>query len=112
MTPLRGANRAAGAAGLAGPPPRRCSPDLQWIVDSYILVFAGLLLVAGSLADRWGRKRTFLAGVCLFAAGSVWAAFSGSVDVLIAARASMGIGAALIMPSTLAIIMDMFRNPR
>ena len=44
--------------------------DLQWIVDAYILVFAGLLLVAGSLADRLGRKRTFLAGVCLFAAGS------------------------------------------
>ncbi|MGZ4533349.1 MAG: MFS transporter [Mycobacteriaceae bacterium] len=85
--------------------------DLQWIVDSYILVFAGLLLVAGSLADRLGRKRTFLAGVCLFEAGSAWAAFSGSVDVLIAARASMGIGAALIMPSTLAIITDMFRDP-
>ena len=85
--------------------------DLQWIVDAYILVFAGLLLVAGSLADRLGRKRTFLAGVCLFAAGSAWAAFSGSVHVLIAARASMGIGAALIMPSTLAIITDMFRDP-
>ena len=84
--------------------------DLQWIVDAYILVFAGLLLVGGSLADRVGRKRTFLAGVCLFAAGSAWAAFSGSVDVLITARASMGIGAALIMPSTLAIITDMFRD--
>ncbi len=85
--------------------------DLQWVVDAYILVFAGLLLVAGSLADRWGRKRTFLAGVALFAAGSAWAAFSGSVNDLIAARASMGVGAALIMPSTLAIITDMFRDP-
>ncbi len=84
--------------------------QLQWIVDAYVMVFAGLLLVAGSLADRLGRKRTFLAGLAAFAAGSAWAAFSGSVGVLIAARASMGIGAALIMPSTLSIITDMFRD--
>jgi EmrB/QacA subfamily drug resistance transporter len=82
--------------------------DLQWIVDAYVLVFAGLLLVAGSLADRVGRKRTFLAGLLAFAAGSTWAAFSGSVGLLIAARASMGIGAALIMPSTLSIITNTF----
>ena len=86
------------------------SSDLQWIVDSYIMVFAGLLLVAGSLADRVGRKRTFLAGLTVFAAGSAWAAFSGSVGMLIAARASMGIGGALMMPSTLSIITDMFRD--
>jgi len=84
--------------------------QLQWIVDAYVMVFAGLLLVAGSVADRVGRKRTFLAGLAAFAAGSAWAAFSGSVGVLIAARASMGIGAALIMPSTLSIITDMFRD--
>jgi EmrB/QacA subfamily drug resistance transporter len=84
--------------------------QLQWIVDAYVMVFAGLLLVAGSVADRLGRKRTFLAGLAAFAAGSTWAAFSGSVGMLIAARASMGIGAALIMPSTLAIITDMFRD--
>jgi EmrB/QacA subfamily drug resistance transporter len=86
--------------------------QLQWIVDSYVMVFAGLLLVAGSLADRTGRKRTFLAGLVAFAAGSAWAAFSGSVGMLIAARASMGIGGALMMPSTLAIITDMFRDGR
>jgi EmrB/QacA subfamily drug resistance transporter len=86
------------------------SSQLQWIIDSYIMVFAGLLLVAGSLADRVGRKRTFLAGLAAFAGGSAWAAFSGSVHVLIAARASMGIGAALMMPSTLAIITDTFRG--
>jgi len=84
--------------------------QLQWIVDAYVMVFAGLLLVAGSVADRIGRQRTFLAGLAAFAAGSTWAAFSGSVGMLIAARASMGIGAALIMPSTLAIITDMFRD--
>jgi EmrB/QacA subfamily drug resistance transporter len=86
------------------------SNQLQWIVDAYVLVFAGLLLVAGSLADRFGRKRTFLVGLAAFAAGSAWAAYSGSVGTLIAARASMGIGGALIMPSTLSIITDMFRD--
>jgi len=86
------------------------SSQLQWIVDAYALVFGGLLLVAGSLADRLGRKRTFLAGLVGFAGGSAWAAFSGSVGMLIAARASMGIGAALMMPSTLSIITDMFRD--
>ena len=86
------------------------SSQLQWIVDAYALVFGGLLLVAGSLADRVGRKRTFLAGLVAFAGGSSWAAFSGSVGMLIAARASMGIGAALMMPSTLSIITDMFRD--
>jgi EmrB/QacA subfamily drug resistance transporter len=88
------------------------SSALQWIVDAYILVFAGLLLVAGSLADRVGRKRTFLAGLVAFAAGSVWAAFSGSVGMLIAARASMGVGGALIMPSTLSIITNTFTDRR
>ena len=85
--------------------------ELQWIVDAYVMVFAGLLLVAGSLADRIGRKRVFLAGLAAFAAGSTWAAFSGSVGMLIAARASMGIGGAMMMPATLAIITDMFRDP-
>jgi EmrB/QacA subfamily drug resistance transporter len=84
--------------------------QLQWIVDAYVLVFGGLLLVAGSLADRIGRKRTFAAGLAAFAGGSTWAAFSGSTGMLIAARASMGIGAALIMPSTLSIITNTFTD--
>jgi len=87
------------------------SGDLQWIVDSYIVVFAGSLLAAGSLADRIGRKRTLLAGLAVFAGGSAWAAFSGDVGTLIAARASMGIGGALMIPSTLSIISNMFRDP-
>ena len=87
------------------------SSQLQWIVDAYALVFGGLLLTAGSLADRWGRKRTFLVGLIAFAGGSAWAAFSGSVTLLVAARASMGVGAALLMPSTLSIITDVFRDP-
>jgi EmrB/QacA subfamily drug resistance transporter len=85
--------------------------ELQWIVDAYVIVFAGLLLVMGSLADRIGRKRVFLVGLVAFAAGSAWAALSGSVGMLIAARASMGIGGAMMMPSTLAIITDVFRGP-
>ena len=86
------------------------SHQLQWIVDVYALVYGGLVLVGGSLADRVGRKRTFVAGLAAFACGSAWAAFSGSVSVLIAARASMGIGAAIMMPSTLSIITDMFQD--
>jgi EmrB/QacA subfamily drug resistance transporter len=85
--------------------------DLQWIVDAYVIVFAGLLLTAGSLADRVGRKRTFMAGLAVFAVGSALAAFSGSVTLLIAARAGMGIGGALLIPSTLSIISDMYRGP-
>jgi EmrB/QacA subfamily drug resistance transporter len=84
--------------------------ELQWIVDSYVMVFAGLLLVMGSLADRVGRKEVFVGGLAAFAAGSAWAAFSSSVELLIAARASMGIGAAMMMPSTLSIITNTFRD--
>ncbi len=86
------------------------SHQLQWIVDAYALVYGGLVLAGGSLGDRFGRKRTFLLGLAGFAGGSAWAAFSGSVGMLIAARASMGIGAAVMMPSTLSIITDMFRD--
>src|SRR5664280_2094421 len=87
------------------------SSELQWIVDSYAMVFAGLLLVGGSLADRFGRKRFLLIGLTVFAGGSIGAAFSGSVHLLIACRAIMGAGAALTMPSTLSIINDVFRDP-
>jgi EmrB/QacA subfamily drug resistance transporter len=82
--------------------------DLQWIVDSYGLVFIGLLLIGGSVADRVGRRRTFIAGLVMFTIGSIWAASAGSVDLLIAARASMGVGAAFVLPSTLAILTDTF----
>src|SRR5277367_616965 len=56
---------------------RATTTELQWIVDAYVIVFAGLLLVAGSIADRIGRKRVFIAGLAAFAAGSTWAAFAG-----------------------------------
>jgi MFS family permease len=82
--------------------------QLQWMVDAYLLVFAGLLLTMGTLGDRFGRKLTLDAGLLVFAAGSAASAFAGSPQVLIAARAAMGIGAALIMPSTLSIITNIF----
>ena len=88
------------------------SSELQWIVDSYAMVFAGLLLVGGSLADRFGRRRLFLIGLTVFAGGSIGAAFSGSVHLLIAWRAVMGAGAALTIPSSLSIINDLFRDPK
>jgi EmrB/QacA subfamily drug resistance transporter len=91
---------------------RATSSQLQWIVDSYAMVFAGLLLVGGSLADRFGRKRFFLIGLAIFAAGSIGASLSGSVDLLIAFRAVMGIGAALTIPSSLSIVNDVFRDPK
>ena len=85
--------------------------DLQWMVDSYILVFAGLLLTAGSLGDRFGRKRALSLGLLIFVAGSVLSAFSGSASLLIATRALMGVGGALIMPATLSILTNTFTNP-
>ena len=87
------------------------SGQLQWIVDSYAMVFAGLLLVGGSLADRFGRKYLFLVGLTVFVGGSVGAASSGSVQPLIAWRGVMGVGAALTIPSSLSIINDLFRDP-
>ncbi|MGE3358371.1 MAG: DHA2 family efflux MFS transporter permease subunit [Acidimicrobiia bacterium] len=85
--------------------------QLQWIVDAYALVFAGLLLAGGSLGDRVGRKRSLQVGLVLFAATSVLAAFAGSAGALIWARAAMGVGAALVFPATLAILTNVFTDP-
>ena len=84
------------------------SSQLQWIVDSYLLVFAGLLLTAGSLGDRFGRRRALVVGLVIFAIGSVLAAISSSANELIASRALMGLGAAGIMPTTLSILTNIF----
>jgi EmrB/QacA subfamily drug resistance transporter len=82
--------------------------ELQWIVDGYLLLFAGLLLAAGSLGDRFGRRRALLTGLVVFGAGSLWASFAGGATELIAARALMGVGAAGIMPTTLSVITNIF----
>ena len=85
--------------------------QLQWIIDIYACVFAGFLLIAGSVGDRIGRKKVFCAGLVVFAAGSAGSAFSTSVATLVTSRSVMGLGAAAIMPATLSIITDVFRNP-
>ena len=84
------------------------SGDLQWIVDSYTLVFAGLLLTLGSLGDRFGRRLALVSGLVVFGAGSLLSALAPSADMLIASRALMGVGGALIMPSTLSILTNVF----
>src|SRR5690606_31014925 len=82
--------------------------ELQWIVDSYVLVFAGLLLTAGSLGDRFGRKGALNVGLIIFLIGALYASTTDDAGHLIAARGVMGIGGALIMPSTLSILTNMF----
>ena len=82
--------------------------DLQWIVDAYVLVFAALLLTMGSFGDRIGRKRALQFGLVMFGIGSLWAALATSTEMLIAARAFLGIGGATIMPATLSIITATF----
>src|SRR5688572_17352102 len=82
--------------------------ELQWMVDSYTLVFAGLLLTAGSLGDRFGRRGALQVGFIIFGLGSLFSAMSSTPNQLIGARAFMGIGGAFIMPATLSIITDVF----
>ena len=83
---------------------------LQWIVDAYTLTFAAILLLAGALADKYGRHHALRAGLIVFAAASLAAAFTQTTAELIAARAVMGIGAAFIMPSTLSVISNVFTD--
>ncbi|MFE7108393.1 MFS transporter [Streptomyces sp. NPDC057575] len=82
--------------------------DTQWILDSYILVFAGLLLTSGSLGDRFGRRKVMIIGLLLFGAASLAATFCANPGEVIAARIAMGVGGALIMPSTLSILITVF----
>ena len=81
---------------------------LQWIVDSYLLVFAGLLLTMGTLGDRFGRARALQAGLAIFGSASLAVLLVDSAGQLIAIRAAMGVGAALIMPATLSILTNVF----
>jgi EmrB/QacA subfamily drug resistance transporter len=82
--------------------------QMQWIVDSYLLVFAGLLLTMGAIGDRFGRRRALFAGLGIFGASSALSAFATTAEMLIVTRGLMGIGGALIMPATLSIITNVF----
>jgi DHA2 family multidrug resistance protein-like MFS transporter len=85
--------------------------DLEWAINSYTLVFAGLLFTAGILADRLGRRITLIGGLAAFGIASLVSAYSDSAGQLIGARALMGLGAAAVMPATLSIIANVF-DPR
>jgi MFS family permease len=81
---------------------------LQWIVDAYVLVFAALLLTMGAIGDRLGRKRALQFGLVMFGLGSLWAALANSTEMLIAARAFLGIGGA----AALVVGIDLIGEPR
>src|SRR5918999_2680029 len=86
--------------------------DAQWIVESYALFLAALILLGGSLGDHYGRKRIFALGIVLFTAASVWCGISGSPEEMIIARAVQGVGGAMLVPGSLAIISASFEEER
>ncbi|MFF8194118.1 MFS transporter [Streptomyces bobili] len=86
--------------------------ELLWIVDTYPLVCASLLILFGTLGDRVGRRRILLLGYTLFGVASAMAAFAGTAEVLIVARALLGVGGAMIMPATLSILRQVFPDRR
>ena len=82
--------------------------DVQWVIEAYSLLLAAFLLVGGSLGDHYGRRRVFLTGVALFAFASAWCGLAPDIHQLIVARAAQGLGAALLVPGSLAIISSSF----
>ena len=84
------------------------SSQLQWMVDSYALVFAGLLLTAGALGDRFGPKGALILGLVIFGGASLASTFADTADHLVITRAVMGLGAAFVMPATLSILTSVF----
>src|SRR5881409_2546418 len=82
--------------------------DVQWVIEAYSLLLAAFLLVGGSLGDHYGRRRVFVAGVTLFALASAWCGLAPDIHQLIVARAVQGLGAALLVPGSLAIISSSF----
>jgi EmrB/QacA subfamily drug resistance transporter len=86
--------------------------EVQWIVDAFVLALASLLLTGGTLGDLFGRRRAFISGLALFTGGSVLCALAPSTSFLIGSRVVQGVGGALMLPSTLSIITNTFRDPR
>jgi len=88
------------------------STQALWIMDAYGFMIAGFLITMGTLGDRIGRRKLLMIGATAFAIASVFAAFSASAVMLIAARAMLGVSAATLMPSTLALISNIFKDPQ
>ncbi|MEY4648236.1 MAG: hypothetical protein RL009_652 [Actinomycetota bacterium] len=86
------------------------STEVQWVQESYVLVFAALLLVWGSIADRIGRKRLLLIGIAIFVAASVWAGFSEDASSMILARVAQGFGGSMVLPTTLSLVNATFQG--
>lgn len=86
-------------------------PGLQWVFNAYVIAFGGLLLLGGRLGDLFGRRRIFVVGFAVFTAASLFAGLAPSGGALIAARALQGVGAAIISPVTLSIILNLFADP-
>ena len=86
--------------------------EVQWVVEAYALFLSALILVGGSLGDRLGRRKVFVAGTALFALASVWCGLAPSNSMLIVARAVQGIGGALLVPGSLALISNSFASER
>ena len=84
--------------------------DVQWVIEAYSLLLSALLLVGGSLGDRYGRRHVFVIGVIIFGAASAWCGLASGIRSLIMARAVQGFGAALLVPGSLAIISSSFRE--
>src|SRR6202044_3511468 len=85
---------------------------LQWILDAYTLVVASLLMLSGSLSDRFGRRRVFQIGLVLFTAGSLLCSMAHSIGQLVGFRALQGLGASMLNPVALSIIANAFREPK
>ena len=88
--------------------PGTSAADMSWVLNAYTVVYAAMLIPAGGLADSHGRKRVFLLGVTLFLAASTACGMSGSVDWLIAGRVAQAVGAAMLTPASLSILLDAF----
>src|SRR6267143_3845345 len=84
--------------------------DVQWVVEAYALFLAALLLAGGSLGDHFGRKRIYIIGVSVFALASIWCGLAPNINQLIIGRALQGVGGALLVPGSLAIISASFRE--
>src|SRR5213083_850370 len=82
--------------------------DVQWVIEAYTLFLAALLLLGGSLGDRFGRKKIYAIGVAVFALASIWCGLAPNIQQLIVARAAQGVGGALLVPGSLAIISATF----